>query len=94
MSKTAWAMSFGMGLLVGLITAVLWPLGHATPSALADQPAKTEPPRFQVSAFGYGGINPNGATLERTGAYVVDTHDGTVWRVQDNGKLRKLEKEK
>jgi hypothetical protein len=92
MSRKAWFMTFGAGLLVGLVMAFLWPFGHAVSKAAA-QGDKAESPRFQISAFGYPGTVGGPKLLDpNSGAYIVDTQDGRVWRVVGDGKPKLLGK--
>jgi hypothetical protein len=42
-------------------------------------------PRFQISAWGFGGEGRSGH-----GAYVVDTTTGEVWAVHEGGMQKKL----
>jgi hypothetical protein len=94
MTREKWLMVFGAGVLVGLIVAFLSPFGPIPSRAAAEQAAKDEPPRFQVSAFAYGGCYaPNGTEQKYGhGAYFVDTQKGDVWAVFGDGKPKRLGK--
>jgi hypothetical protein len=92
MSRNAWFMTFGAGLLVGLVMAFFWPFGHTVPAAAAEA-EKAETAHFQVSAFGYAGTAGGPKLLEpSSGAYIVDTQDGRVWRIVGEGKPKLLGK--
>lgn len=94
MSRKAWLMVFGAGVLVGLIVAFVSPFGPTQPRAAAQQPAKADPPRFQVSAFAYPGyVFPNSSEVKGGyGAYFVDTQKGDVWALFGDGKPKRLGK--
>jgi hypothetical protein len=94
MSRKAWLMIFAAGVLAGLIMAFLGPFGPTTPSAAAQQAAKANPPRFQVSSFAYPGyVFPNSSEVKGGyGAYFVDTQTGDIWAVFGDAKPRRLGK--
>ncbi len=94
MTRNKWLMAFGTGLFVGLAMAFLWPFGHGVPTADA-QGIKADSRRFQVSAFGYPACFAPNSSLQNdatSGAYVVDTQTGTVWRVVGEGRPKQLGK--
>lgn len=95
MTRKASLMIFGGGVLAGQIVAFLGPFGPTPPASAAQQAAKDQPPRFQVSAFAYPGLlAPNGNEVNRYGhgAYFVDTQKGDVWAVFGEGMPKRLGK--
>jgi hypothetical protein len=89
MTKKASLMSFAAGLVVGLTMAFLWPFGRATPKAAAQQGAKADAPRFQISAWAFPASKEGDAYH---GAYIIDTQKGDLWIVDRRMKPEKLQK--
>src|SRR4051812_48324853 len=84
-------VGFGAGLVAGLVIAMALSIGHATPRAIA-QPPLAAGPRFQISTWAYRGAfgQQGGAFNPSSGAYVLDTQEGTVWFSEKNSKLQRI----
>ena len=74
-------VGFGLGLLSGLLGAVVF-LGGQAPRAFAQAPPAPAH-RFAISAWaqsGSQGVSPS------NGAYLLDTESGKVWSIVGNQK--------
>ena len=91
-------LGFASGVLTGVVGMIVMMSGEELPRAMAQAPAlpalsQVAPPqpvapgRFQVSAWAYPSSTGSNAT---SGAYIVDTHSGAVWWVQNGGKPARI----
>jgi hypothetical protein len=91
MGTNKWLM-FAAGLIVGLVVALWWPLGHAVPSAAAEGGRADS--RFQISAWAHAGTANNNGLVSNpsSGVFIVDTQNGNVWQIIAEGKPKLLGK--
>ncbi len=81
MTRKTFSLGLLTGLIVGVVAAVGFSGGHATPRALAQaQPQPSADPRFYlISAWAHPG-SPGGAPAH--GAYVLDAASGEVFLIE------------
>jgi hypothetical protein len=84
-------LGFAAGLVAGVVGMIVG-AGGGLPRAMAQAGARQllDPGpagRYQISAWAHPG---NGALLPSHGAYLLDTQTGRMWRIIDDGELRRV----